>query len=125
HHLKGNPSMRKSTAAAGLLAAATLALTGCGVSAATTGDASTWPEEITISLVPSTENADLAEALDPLTSYLSDELGITVKGVVADNYAATVEALGADQAQVIITDAGSLYHAINQYDAELILRDVR
>ncbi|MEJ1089438.1 phosphate/phosphite/phosphonate ABC transporter substrate-binding protein [Microbacterium sp. Mu-80] len=118
--------MRKSIAAAGVLATAALALTGCGAAAdATAGDSGTWPEEITISLVPSTENADLAEALEPLTGYLSDELGITVNGVVADNYAATVEALGADQAQVIITDAGSLYHAINQYDAQLILRDVR
>ncbi|MBY6060100.1 phosphate/phosphite/phosphonate ABC transporter substrate-binding protein [Microbacterium esteraromaticum] len=120
--------MRKSIAAVGVLAAATLALTGCGAAESTadstSGDAA-WPEEITISLVPSTENADLAEALEPLTSYLSDELGITVNGVVADNYAATVEALGADQAQVIITDAGSLYHSINQYDAKLILRDVR
>jgi phosphonate transport system substrate-binding protein len=48
-----------------------------------------------------------------------------VNGVVATDYAATVEALGADQAQVVITDAGSLYNAINQYDAKLILRDVR
>jgi len=123
--------MRKSIAAASVLAAsALLALTGCaggdGSSADAAGSGETaWPEEITISLVPSTENADLAEALTPLTDYLSDELGITVNGVVADNYAATVEALGADQAQVIITDAGSLYQAINQYDAKLILRDVR
>jgi len=118
--------MRKSIAAASIFAAAALVLTGCGA-ADSTGDTEdgAWPEEITISLVPSTENADLAEALTPLTSYLSDELGITVKGVVADNYAATVEALGADQAQVVITDAGSLFHAINEYDAKLILRDVR
>ncbi|UNK70352.1 phosphate/phosphite/phosphonate ABC transporter substrate-binding protein [Microbacterium sp. H1-D42] len=119
--------MRKPIVAASIFAAAALVLTGC--SAADSADSgasdSAWPEEITISLVPSTENADLAEALTPLTSYLSDELGIKVNGVVASNYAATVEALGADQAQVIITDAGSLYNAINQYDAELILRDVR
>ena len=44
---------------------------------------------------------------------------------MATDYAATVEALGADQAQVVITDAGSLYNAIERYDAELILRDVR
>lgn len=45
--------------------------------------------------------------------------------MVANDYAATVGAIGADQAQVAILDAGSLYNAINQYDAELILRDVR
>ena len=63
------------------------------------------PDEITLSLVPSVEGEDLAEALDPLTAYLSDGLGIDVNGVVANNYAATVEALGSDQSQVIISDA--------------------
>lgn len=84
-----------------------------------------WPDEITISLVPSIQGEDLAEALDPLTKYLSDGLGITVNGVVATDYSATVEALGAEQAQVIITDAGSLYNAITRYGAKLVDRDVR
>ncbi|WP_125105701.1 phosphate/phosphite/phosphonate ABC transporter substrate-binding protein [Gulosibacter massiliensis] len=120
--------MRKSLAATSLLAVAALTLTGCAAGdsdASATAGSSEWPESITISLVPSTEGEDLAEALDPLTTYLSDQLGIEVNGVVATDYAATVEALGADQAQVVITDAGSLYNAINQYDAKLILRDVR
>jgi len=84
-----------------------------------------WPESITISLVPSVEGEDLAEALDPLTGYLAENLGIEVNGVVASDYSATVEALGSDQAQVVITDAGSLYNAIGRYDAQLILRDIR
>ncbi|MGB4780181.1 phosphate/phosphite/phosphonate ABC transporter substrate-binding protein [Microbacterium sp.] len=113
----------------GVAALAVLALAGCSSSsspAPTSSDgAADWPESITISLVPSVEGEDLAEALDPLTAYLSDGLGIEVKGVVASDYAATVEALGTDQAQVIITDAGSLYNAIERYDAQLILRDVR
>ncbi len=128
----------KTTLVTALAATTALALAGCGAEASgsdsdggsdsagtTDSDATEWPEEITISLVPSVEGEDLAEALDPLTTYLSDGLGITVEGVVATDYAATVEALGADQAQVLITDAGSLYNAMEQYDAELILRDVR
>ncbi|MGV8882239.1 MAG: phosphate/phosphite/phosphonate ABC transporter substrate-binding protein [Rhodoglobus sp.] len=108
-------------------AAVILALSGCSSSPeATEGDAATeWPESITLSLVPSVEGEDLAEALDPLTAYLSENLGIEVNGVVATDYAATVEALGSDQAQVIITDAGSLFNSIERYDAQLILRDVR
>lgn len=82
-------------------------------------------DTLTISLVPSTEGENLAEALDPLTEYLSQELGVEVEGVVASDYAATVEALGAGQADVIISDAGSLYNAMEQHNAELILRDVR
>lgn len=123
--------MRKTLLIPGAAAFAALALTlaGCSSSgtpdAGSTDEAAAWPESITISLVPSVEGEDLAEALDPLTTYLSENLGIEVKGVVATDYAATVEALGSDQAQVIITDAGSLYQAIERYDAELILRDVR
>lgn len=116
-------------AAVSAVAVSALALAGCSSvdsdSVAASGADNAWPESITLSLVPSTEGEDLAEALAPLTDYLSENLGIEVNGVVASDYAATVEALGADQAQVIITDAGSLYNAIEQYDAELILRDVR
>ncbi|WP_221586079.1 PhnD/SsuA/transferrin family substrate-binding protein [Microbacterium sp. G2-8] len=114
----------KTLLATGAAATLALGLAGCsaGDDAAADGE---WPESITISLVPSVEGEDLAEALDPLSSYLADGLGIEVTGTVATNYAATVEALGADQAQVIITDAGSLYQATEQYDADLILRDVR
>lgn len=119
--------MRTPVIAAGALTALALGLVGC--SAADSSEAAeetqAWPESITVSLVPSVEGEDLAEALDPLTAYLSEGLGIEVEGVVANDYAATVEALGADQAQVVITDAGSLYNAMEQYDAELILRDVR
>lgn len=120
--------MRSSALAVGALTVAALGLAGCSAtdsSATSADDAQAWPDSITLSLVPSVEGEDLAEALDPLTAYLSDGLGIEVEGVVASDYAATVEALGADQAQVVITDAGSLYNAIEQYDAELVLRDVR
>ena len=120
--------MRKSILSVGAaLTAGALSLTACSGSDTNAGGANgaEWPKSITISLVPATEGENLAEALQPLTTYLSDNLGIEVNGVVANDYAATVEAIGADQAQVAITDAGSLYNAINQYDAKLILRDVR
>lgn len=119
--------MRKSLFLTGIAAISAVTLAGCSSPTSDSNDAgdTAWPESITLSLVPSVEGEDLAEALDPLTTYLSDELGIEVRGVVASDYAATVEALGTDQAQVIITDAGSLYNAIERYDAELILRDVR
>src|SRR5690606_33294871 len=114
--------MRKSLLAAGSVAIVTLGLAGCSADDGGSADGE-WPDQITLSLVPSVEGEDLAEALDPLTSYLSEGLGIEVNGVVANNYAATVEALGSDQSQVIISDAGSLYNAIQKDDAELILRD--
>lgn len=119
--------MRRIITVTAATATLALGLVGCssGEDSSTGSGTQSWPDSITISLVPSVQGEDLAEALDPLTTYLSDNLGITVNGVVATDYAATVEALGADQAQVIITDAGSLYNAMHQYDAQLILRDVR
>lgn len=121
--------MRRTLLKLALVVAALLTTTvGCGSDASDSsseGGDSEWPEEITISLVPSVEGEDLAEALGPLTTYLGDNLDIEVNGVVATDYSATVEALGAGQAQVIITDAGSLFNAIERYDAELVLRDIR
>lgn len=119
--------MRTSLLVTGVAAVAALTLAGCSSSpdSSTSGDGGEWPESITLSLVPSVEGEDLAEALDPLTAYLADGLGIGVNGVVATDYSATVEALGSDQAQVIITDAGSLFNATERYGAELVLRDVR
>ena len=86
--------MRKSLIAVSSLAVLALGLAGCSSGGDDSADGE-WPDKITLSLVPSVEGEDLAEAL------------------------------GSDQAQVIITDAGSLYNAIQQYDANLILRDVR
>ncbi len=108
--------MKKHILAAVGAVALTLGLTACSA---------TEDDKLTISLVPSTEGEDLAEALGPLTDYLSEQMGVEVEGVVASDYAATVEALGAGQSDAIITDAGSLYNAMEQHNAELILRDVR
>ncbi|HLS93868.1 MAG TPA: PhnD/SsuA/transferrin family substrate-binding protein [Microbacterium sp.] len=115
--------MRKPLLAAGAVATLALGLAGC--SAGDEAAEAEAPETLRISLVPSVEGEDLSEALEPLTEYLSEGLGMEVEGNVATNYTATVEALGAGQADVVITDAGSLYNAIEQFDAELILRDVR
>jgi phosphonate transport system substrate-binding protein len=119
--------MRRSLPLAGVATVAMLALAGCSTAtdSGADGEANVSPESITISLVPSVEGENLAEALGPLTDYLSENLGIEVNGVVASDYSATVEALGSGQADVIITDAGSLYNAIERFDAQLILRDVR
>ena len=97
--------MKKQIFAAVGAVALTLGLTACSA---------TEDDKLTISLVPSTEGEDLAEALGPLTDYLSEQMGVEVEGVVASDYAATVEALGAGQSDAIITDAGSLYNAKEQ-----------
>src|SRR5690606_41312835 len=94
-------TMRKS-----LLATGSVAILGLGLGLAGCSSTAEEPDSITISLVPSVQGEDLAEALDPLTEYLSEGLGMEVEGVVADNYNATVEALGADPSEGHISDAG-------------------
>lgn len=76
--------MRKSLAIPAAVAATTLTLAACGSSGNDSAEGD-WPDEITMSLVPSIQGEDLAEALDPLTEYLSEGLGIEVNGVVAND----------------------------------------
>lgn len=129
--------MRNKLLASGVAATAILTLVGCSSSdddAGTTPDATStaaapagadWPEEITLALIPNENVTDLVTSVAPLTDYLSEELGIKVEGVVTKDYQATVEALGSGQAQIAITDAGSMAAAEDMYDAHAVLQDVR
>ncbi|WP_284327281.1 PhnD/SsuA/transferrin family substrate-binding protein [Demequina litorisediminis] len=84
-----------------------------------------WPEEITLALIPNENVTDLVTTVAPLTDYLSEQLGITVEGVVTQDYQAAVEAIGSGQAQIAIADAGSLAAAEDMYGAHAVLQDVR
>ncbi|WP_061965319.1 phosphate/phosphite/phosphonate ABC transporter substrate-binding protein [Demequina aurantiaca] len=135
--------MRTKLIASGVAATALLTLVGCSSSddeATTTPDATAataageptvaagsadWPTEITLALIPNENVTDLVTSVAPLTDYLSEQLGITVEGVVTKDYQATVEALGSGQAQIAITDAGSMAAAEDMYGAHAVLQDVR
>lgn len=141
--------MRTSLITAGAAATALLALAGCSSDADSDTDASSssepaatsspagstsdsadaasadWPEEITLALIPNENVTDLVTTVEPLTGYLSDELGVTVEGVVTQDYQAAVEAIGSGQAQIAIADAGSLAAAEDMYGAHAVLQDVR
>ncbi|MDN4476486.1 phosphate/phosphite/phosphonate ABC transporter substrate-binding protein [Demequina sp. SYSU T00192] len=123
--------MRSTILTAGLAASALVALAGCSSDAgaepeSTAGAAGTeWPSEITLALIPNENVQDLVTSVEPLTDYLSAELGITVEGVVTKDYQAAVEAIGSGQAQIAIADAGSLAAAEDMYGAHAVLQDVR
>ncbi|WP_084077983.1 phosphate/phosphite/phosphonate ABC transporter substrate-binding protein [Demequina sp. NBRC 110057] len=132
--------MRTTLTAAGVAVTALVALAGCSAdsdsdattdatTASATSDAAAagadWPEEITLALIPNENVTDLVTTVAPLTDYLSEELGITVEGVVTQDYQAAVEAIGSGQAQIAIADAGSLAAAEDMYGAHAVLQDVR
>ncbi|RZS60801.1 phosphate/phosphite/phosphonate ABC transporter substrate-binding protein [Xylanimonas ulmi] len=120
--------MRKTLFAPGALAIAALALTLAGCSPSATADADSDaepPAELTLALIPNEQVGDLVTSAKPLTDYLSDQLGIPVRGVVTKDYAAAVEAICSGQAQIAIADAGSLAAAQDQCGAFPVLQDVR
>ncbi len=125
--------MRKTLLASSAVAAAVLTLAACSTDSAdsataasgTDETASDWPSEITLALIPNEQVDDLVTSVEPLTDYLSSELGITVTGVVTKDYQAAVEAIGSGQAQIAIADAGSLAAAEDLYGAHAVLQDVR
>jgi phosphonate transport system substrate-binding protein len=57
-----------------------------------------WPSEIIYGFVPSQEQEELLGEVQPYTDYLSETLGIEVKGVVSTDYTGLVTAMGTDQA---------------------------
>ena len=133
--------MRKTLFAPGALALAVVALAACSSTpsnAAATGTAgstqstqstqpsqSSWPKQLTLALIPNEQVNDLVTSAKPLTDYLSQQLGVTVTGVVTKDYQAAVEAVCAGQAQIAIADAGSLAAAQDQCGAYPVLQDVR
>ncbi|KKO83148.1 hypothetical protein AAV33_08100 [Corynebacterium otitidis] len=105
--------MPRIAAAFSAIALAGTALTACSnddSNNANNGNAGD-PDELTLALVPSQDQNDLVNTAKPLTDYLTEELGITVNGVVSKDYQAAVEAIGADQAQIGFLPSLQMYQA--------------
>ena len=115
--------MRRKLMASGLVAVAALSLVGC--SSGGSNNADSTPTELTLALIPNEQVSDLVTSVKPLTDYLSQQLGIPVKGVVTKDYQAAVAAICSGQAQIAIADAGSLAAAQDQCGAFPVVQDVR
>ncbi len=104
---------------------ASVALAGCSAEAATTATPETDPTSLTLALVPSQDQAGLVDTAKPLTDMLTEALGIPVTGVVAKDYQAAVEAMGAEQAQIGFLPSLQLYQASDMYGASVVLQTER
>ena len=85
----------------------------------------TDPEELEIGFVPSTEAGALAEDVQPLADYLSDALGMPVKGKVTRSYPALVTALQIGQTHIGALPPLGMVQAVDVAGAEVILQSVR
>jgi len=85
----------------------------------------TVPTKLVLALVPSGDSQKLVETAKPLTDYLTKALGVPVTGVVSTNYAAAVEAMGADQAQIGMFAPLPMIQACQKYGAKIVLQSVR
>lgn len=83
------------------------------------------PEKLVLALVPSGDASRLVESVKPLTDYLTTALGIPVEGVISQNYAGAVEAMGADQAQIGMFAPLPMIQACQKYGAKIVLQSVR
>ncbi|GAB3147946.1 phosphate/phosphite/phosphonate ABC transporter substrate-binding protein [Microbacterium neimengense] len=113
-------------AAAAVVAAASLLLAGCAGSADPgTSGAAADPDSLVLALVPSQDQNGLVDTAKPLTDMLTEKLGIPVTGVVAKDYQAAVEAMGAGQAQIGFLPSLQLWQASDKYGAKVVLQTER
>jgi phosphonate transport system substrate-binding protein len=83
------------------------------------------PDELVIGFVPSSEAGQLVEDIEPLAAYLTEQLGIPVRGEVTNDYTGLVTAMETGQAHIGALPPYGLLQAIERADAEVILQSER
>jgi phosphonate transport system substrate-binding protein len=83
------------------------------------------PAELEIGFVPSLEAGALVEDIQPLADYLSEALGMPVRGKVTSSYAALVTAMQIGQTHVGALPPLGMIQAVDIAGAELILQSQR
>lgn len=104
------------------------ACAGTGASpteAAAESEAAEAPEELVLGFVPSREAGTLVEDVQPLADFLSEEIGIPVRGVVSNDYTGLVTAMETGQAHIGFLPPFGMVQAVDRADAEIILQSAR
>jgi phosphonate transport system substrate-binding protein len=83
------------------------------------------PDELIIGFVPSSEAGQLVEDIQPLADYLTTELGITVTGIVSNDYTGLVTAMETGQAHIAALPPYGMLQAVDRAGAEIILQSER
>jgi phosphonate transport system substrate-binding protein len=110
-------------ALASLIVLGVLAAPGCSKSDGTTGTGAS-ARRLRLSMIPTTDPGKLAREAEPLVAYLEHRLGAKVELTVPLNYAAVVEAFGADKVDIAFFGGFTYVQAHQRFAARpLVQRD--
>lgn len=108
-----------------LLPAVALAATMVGGAPVVAQDEPADPAELVMGFVPSREAGALVENIQPLAEYMSQQLGMPVRGVVSNDYTGLVTAMETGQAHVGALPPYPLLQAVDRAGAVIILQSER
>jgi phosphonate transport system substrate-binding protein len=92
----------------------------------TTEAADEWPESITFGFVPSQEQTELQDDIQPFMDVLEEALGIQVEGFVTTDYTGLVVAMGSGQADLGAFGPFGYVLAKQEYpDIEVLIQSIR
>jgi phosphonate transport system substrate-binding protein len=85
-----------------------------------------WPEEILFGFIPSEQQEQLGDDIQPFMDYLTEQLGITVTGIVTADYNGLVVAIGAGNADLGAFGPLGYLQAQEQYPTiEVLIQSIR
>ena len=76
-------------------------------------------DKITFGFVPSAEQTELLDNIQPLMQVLSDGLGIEVEGFVTSDYSGLLVAMGSGQADIGVFNTLGYVNALNAFPKRL------
>jgi phosphonate transport system substrate-binding protein len=85
-----------------------------------------WPEEILFGFIPSEKQEELGDDIQPFMDYLTEQLDITVTGIVTADYNGLVVAMGAGNADLGAFGPLGFLQAQEQYPTiEVLIQSLR
>jgi phosphonate transport system substrate-binding protein len=117
-------SLARWSAALPLVLAACALLIGCSNRSASDA-AVAGAKVLRISMIPTTDPGKLARQSEPLVGYLEGKLGVKVELTVPLNYAAVVEAFGADKVDIAFFGGFTYVQAHKRFEARPLVQRER
>jgi phosphonate transport system substrate-binding protein len=82
-------------------------------------------EKLTLGFIPSQEADEIADTVEPLEKYLSEELGVEVEAEVMIDFVSLVEGMRTGQIDIGFTNPFGYVQAVDRADVQLIAKAVR
>ncbi|WP_407270222.1 phosphate/phosphite/phosphonate ABC transporter substrate-binding protein [Radiobacillus sp. PE A8.2] len=82
-------------------------------------------ESLTMGFIPSQEADEIADNVEPLEAYLTEELGITVEAEVMTDFVGLVEGMRTGQIDIGFINPFGYVQAVDRANVEIILKSIR